>query len=440
MKLLSDPGAISGHIRKLSGRLDSAAGLFSTFGRPQTLEEVVDEILRRVKSGGDAAVRLLAKEIDGVELPPGVLAVAPVELRGRADVPAVLERSLQLMAERITRYAEAMMPEAERWFTGPGGMRTGVRFEPIERVGAYVPGGLAASTPLFSSVLMNLIPARVAGVKEMVVATPCGPGGVIHPALLRACELAGVSLVYPAGGAQAVAAMAYGTGSCPPCRKIVGPGNAFVQKAKQRLFGPVGMDMIAGPSEVAIIADRSARPAVLAADMISQAEHDPLAAATLFSCDRELLEAVNGEVERLLAGLPRAATARRSLDDFGAICLCASLDECCAWAGELAPEHLELAVEDPASLLPRIRNAGAVFLGKDTPEVAGDYVAGPSHTLPTCGAARHSGGISVFTFLKSVSLIEYDRKGLRADLEAITASARAEGLEGHARAAEARFS
>jgi len=438
-------------VQSITARIDRALGrlnvggkgqrpLYNTFGPGQTLEEVVSTIISRVEKDGDQAVADCLRIIDGAEVSPGGLVVTDEEFKvARENLAPALENSLGLMARRIEAYARSMMPESERWFGDEPGRRLGVRFTPIENLGAYVPGGLGGSTPLISTVLMNLIPAKVAGVKHIVVATPCTRDGHVHPALLRACELAGATTVYRAGGAQGIAAMALGTHTCSPCSKIIGPGNAFVQEAKRQLYGRIDIDMMAGPSEIAIIADASAKAPVLAADMIAQAEHDPMASSFLFSTDAKLVEAVQLELSRQLSSLPRKDIATKSLEDFGALCLCESLEQACTFSNRYSPEHLELCVEDPKSLLPRIHHAGAIFMGHACPEVVGDYTAGPSHTLPTCGAARFTSGITVFSFLKSSSLLSYDLEALRQDLPSLTAMARAENLEGHARSAESRF-
>lgn len=441
---LSNERDIIPQLDRILNRLDVDLGTstktFHTFGEAQTIPEIVSEIISRVKSKGDAAVSQCLKLIDRVEVSTDRLKVSPDEFsQARSQISEDLENSLQLMAQRIESYAKAMMPKTEVWFAEEEGRQLGYRFTAIESLGAYVPGGLGASTPLISTVLMNLIPAKVAGVKHMVVATPCGEKGAIHPALLRACELAGVTHVYRAGGAQGIAAMALGTESCPACHKIIGPGNAFVQEAKRQLYGTIDIDMMAGPSEIAIIADQGADPAVLAADLIAQAEHDPMASSVLFTNYEPHLERVHAELELQLQDLPKSEIARQSLSEFGALCYVENLEKACQLSDHLAPEHLELAVAEPKELIPKLQHAGAVFCGYQTPEVAGDYTAGPSHTLPTCGAARFASGITVYSFLKSSSLLSYTKPAMQGDLAALTAMAREENLEGHARSAESRF-
>jgi len=427
-------------LNRLNVDSGGVAKTYHTFGKAQTIPEIVSDIIARVKSKGDEAVVECLKSIDQVEVAASALKVSAQEFAAaRECISLSLEQSLQLMVRRIEAYARAMMPKTMVWFEEDEGRELGFKFSPIESIGAYVPGGMSASTPLISTVLMNLIPAKVAGVKNMVVATPCGEGGKLHPALLRACELAGVTHVYRAGGAQGIAAMALGTESCPACHKIIGPGNAFVQEAKRQLFGKIDIDMMAGPSEVAIIADEGADPSVLAADLIAQAEHDPVASSVLFTTEYRHIEMVYAELEAQLQVLPKGEIARESLSRYGALCYVESLEQACLFSDHLAPEHLELAVSDPKALLPMINHAGAIFCGYHTPEVAGDYIAGPSHTLPTCGAARFSSGITVYSFLKSSSLLNFSKLAMQADLSALTVMARAENLEGHARSAESRF-
>ena len=297
-------------------------------------------------------------------------------------------------------------------------------------MGLYVPGGSAAYP---STVLMNAIPARMAGVEELVVCTPVGRDGAIPPAVLAAASLAGIREIYRVGGAQAVAALAFGTESIRPVDKIVGPGNIYVATAKRLVFGVVGIDLVAGPSEVLVVADGTVPASWVAADLLAQAEHDPLASAVCVTPSGELAEAVRSEVTKQLATLPRASLAGRALDAFGAVIIVEDLPAAVALANTIAPEHLELLVADPWNLLPRVKNAGAVFLGAYTPEVAGDYLAGPNHVLPTGGTARFSSPLSVEDFQKRCSLLSLDPEALRRWREPITRLARLEGLEAHAR-------
>lgn len=432
---LNDEAAVVLHLDVLAKRLDLDKDVCGGAGA-QSLRERVAEIVTSVQQEKDKAVRRWLSQIDQVDLGSRSLEVSREEIASAsASVPAEIDGALRLMAARIKKYAESMLPRRQAWSVQAEDLRLGYRYTPIESIGAYVPGGLAGSTPLISTVLMNLIPARVAGVRRIVVATPCRPDGTIHPCLLHACSLAGATDILRAGGAHGVAALAFGSSTRPPCVKIVGPGNRYVQEAKRQLFGRVDIDMMAGPSEIAILADAEADPAWLAADMIAQAEHDPMAAAVLFSPSEALNHQVAAELERQLEDLPRADIARASLRDYGALCRCTDLKQGIAWINRMAPEHLEVVTREPEAWLEHIEHAGAIFLGAHSPEVVGDYVAGPSHTLPTCGAARFSSGITVHTFLKSTSLIEMHPKGLVRDLEHIVHIARAENLEGHARSA-----
>lgn len=443
MNLLTGSDAIRSHLDKVLHRLDVLATerpvKFNTFGKEQTVEEIVGTILKRVRNQGDSAVAEIQNHIDGSSVKGTELCVTESEFeQAERETPESIKKSLSLMKDRIADYAQGMMPEAEVWYPKKDGRQLGYKFSAIESIGAYVPGGLSGSTPLISTVLMNLIPAKVAGVSRIVVSTPCRKDGSIHPYLLTACRLAGADHVYRSGGAQGVAAMAFGTASLPACQKIIGPGNVFVQEAKRQVFGRIDIDMMAGPSEIAIIADQSAKAKVLAADMIAQAEHDPLAASILFSTEETLLKETLNELKSQCDDLPKSDIARDSLKSFGALCLCKTLDEACQFSNHLAPEHLELACDNPKEILKKIRHAGAIFLGHFSPEVVGDYTAGPSHTLPTCGAAKFSSGITVFSFLKSSSLIEYDEEAMIADRQPLTDLARAENLEGHARSLTSR--
>jgi histidinol dehydrogenase len=334
--------------------------------------------------------------------------------------------ALGLAAERIRAYHAALLPKDIEW-TDAAGVRLGARFTPIGAAGVYVPGGTAAYP---SSVLMNTIPAKLAGVPRVVMVVP-SPNGRLNPLVLAAAKLAGVDEVYRIGGAQAVAALAYGTKTIEPVDKIVGPGNAYVATAKRQVFGTVGIDMIAGPSEILVVADGGNDPDWLAADLLSQAEHDENAQSILVTDDARLADAVAASVDSFLKTLPRAAIASASWKRFGGIIVVRSLDEAPAIVDRIAPEHAELAVADPAVLAARIRNAGALFLGRYTPEAIGDYVAGPNHVLPTSGSARFSSGLSVTDFLKRTSIVACDADSLRALGPAAMALADVEGLDAH---------
>ena len=396
-------------------------------------EGVVKEIVAKVRAEGDAALRYYAEKFDG-GAPAGFelsredrdAALARVS----ADYKAVLERS----AANIREFHEMQKREGFR-YTRPDGTVLGQKVTPIERVGIYVPGG-TASYP--STVLMNAIPAKVAGVKELCMITPPAKGGGVRDEIVAAAEIAGVDRIFLAGGAGAIAALAYGTESIPKVDKITGPGNIYVALAKKAVFGTVGIDMVAGPSEILVIADETADAATVAADLLSQAEHDKLASAVLVTTSRALAESVSEEVERQLRLLPREEIARASVENCGKIIVADSLDDAVKVSNKIAPEHLELCVEDPFTLLEKITAAGSVFLGMNTPEAAGDYFAGPNHTLPTGGSARFSSPLSVDDFVKRSSFVCYTKEGFKNAINDISVFAESEGLTAHARSAEAR--
>lgn len=403
---------------------------------PDEIHRTVDGILAAVRERGDAALLELTAGLDGFAAgSPGGLIIAPEEFAAAGPVvPPEVMAALRYAAGRIERYHAAALPRSWR-ITDDDGVLLGQEVRPLERVGIYVPGGRAAYP---SSVLMTALPARVAGVAEIVLVTPPAPDGGLEPAVLAAAHLAGVTEGYRLGGAQAVAALAYGTATIRPVDKIVGPGNVYVALAKRRVFGQVGIDMVAGPSEVVVVADRTADPEWVAADLLAQAEHDPLARAVLITDDGELIARVAAAVARRLPLLPRQEVARAALGAHGGLVRVGSLDEAVALANRLAPEHLELLVEAPQALLGRVRHAGAIFLGGQTPEVVGDYVAGPSHVLPTAGTARFSSPLGVEDFVKRSSVIEYSPQGLVAALPHLRALADTEGLAGHRAAADVR--
>ena len=315
------------------------------------------------------------------------------------------------------------------------GITLGKRYTPVERAGLYVPGGRARYP---STVLMNAVPAKVAGVERIVMVTPPGPGGVLDPAVLVAAQEAGVDEIYRVGGSQAIAALAYGTETIPKVDVITGPGNIYVTLAKRLVYGTVGIDSLAGPSEVLIIADSTADPVHVAADMLAQAEHDPMAASILITTDGPLAKAIAQEVENQLDGHPRRFEAEKSIVNFGAAIVVDSLEAAVSLSNEFAPEHLELEVAEPWDLVPQIRHAGAIFLGHATPEAVGDYLAGPNHTLPTSGAARYASALGVETFMKYFSLIQYSDAALADASDAIQALAEAEGLVSHANSVKVR--
>jgi len=418
---------------------DFESGFAGLLAAKRELEEdvgrAVSSIIADVRERGDEALVEYTRRFDRVELAPADIRVSADEVAaaaGRCDQETLA--ALRLAAERITDYHRRQMP-ADQDYVDATGIRLGVRWTPIAAAGLYVPGGTAAYP---SSVLMNALPARVAGVERLVMAVPA-PDGVINPLVLAAAEIAGVHEIYRVGGAQAVAALAYGTRTIRPVDKIVGPGNAYVAAAKRQVFGTVGIDMIAGPSEILVVADGANDPDWIAADLLSQAEHDTAAQSILLTDDRRLADMVVAAVERQLATLPRRAIAGESWERHGAVILLDALEQAPALIDRIAPEHLELAVSDPDCLLVRIRNAGSIFLGRYAPEAIGDYVAGPNHVLPTARSARFSSGLGVLDFLKRSSLISCDAAGLARIGPAAVTLARTEGLEAHARSVAIRL-
>ncbi|MDE2059334.1 MAG: histidinol dehydrogenase [candidate division NC10 bacterium] len=401
---------------------------------PADIEQTVRGILEGVRMNGDVALFEQTERLDGVRLDAVSVQVGPgeVEEAYAALAPASLE-AIKTAVSRIRAFHLRQLRPS--WFSEEDGAIVGMLTRPLDRVGIYVPGGTAAYP---STVLMNAIPAAIAGVAEVVMCTPPRRDGKVAGAVLVAADLCGVHAVYKAGGAQAVAAMAYGTPSIPKVDKIVGPGNIYVAAAKRLVFGQVGIDMIAGPTELSIIADAEASAAWVAADLLSQAEHDPLSSAILLTPSQRLAEEVVDEVKRQVALLPRRQIAEASLERFGAAVVVKGLDEAVDLANEVAPEHLELLVKDPWGLLPQIRRAGAIFMGGASPEVVGDYLAGPNHILPTGGTARFASPLSVADFQRRSSLIAFSRQKLEALEPTLVELARLEGLEAHARAASIR--
>jgi len=401
----------------------------------QDVGERVAEIISDVRARGDEALIGLSKTLDNVDLAAIGIRVSPedIERAGAQADPDTLE-ALAFARERIAKHHTRQLPTDDR-YTDDAGVELGTRWTAIQSVGIYVPGG-TASYP--SSVLMNAVPAAVAGVGRIAMAVPA-PNGEIAPLVLAAAKLAGVTEIYRLGGAQAVAALAYGTQSVSPVDKIVGPGNAYVAEAKRQVFGKVGIDMIAGPSEVLVVADEGNNPDWLAADLLAQAEHDASSQSILITDDGALADAVEAAVTRQLAELPRGEIAGASWRDYGAIIEVETLDQAPALIDRLAPEHLELAMAQPDALLPAIHNAGAIFLGAHTPEAIGDYVAGSNHVLPTGRSARFSSGLGVLDFVKRSSLLRLDADALGALAPAAMKLARAEGLEAHCRSIEIRL-
>lgn len=404
--------------------------------RDRELEEKVAGIVEFVRTGGDDALCSLSRQLDGYDLAPDMIKVSEEEIElAIKEVDRDFLAALKSARENIKAYHEKQMMNS--WFDcGREGVILGQLITPLDRVGIYVPGG-KASYP--SSVLMNAVPAKVAGVREIAMATPPGKDGRVNINTLVAAAEAGVTEIYRIGGAQAVAAMAYGTKTIKPVDKITGPGNMYVTMAKRLVFGAVGIDMLAGPSEILVIADSSANPAYVAADLLSQAEHDEMAAVVLITPDLELAQLVKAEIERQLQILGRSGIAAKAVSQYGAIIITGSLEEAVDLANSFAPEHLELAVCDPFSLLGGIKAAGAVFLGHFTPEPVGDYVAGPNHVLPTGGTARFSSPLGVDQFVKRTSVISYSRKALEREAEGIIRLAGLEGLDAHAASVEIRL-
>jgi len=425
-------------------RLDSKAADFSDRFRDflgvkreasQDVEQAVRAIIADVKARGDRALIELTQKFDRLDLAKAGLRVTADEIAAaeRACDPDALA-ALRLARERIEAYHVKQKPRDERW-TDPLGVELGGRWTAIEAVGLYVPGGTAAYP---SSVLMNAVPAKVAGCERLVMVVP-SPDGKLSPLVLAAAKLAGVDEIYRIGGAQAVAALAYGTDTIKPVAKIVGPGNAFVAAAKRLVFGTVGIDMIAGPSEVLILADDTGNAAWIAADLLAQAEHDVSAQSILITDSARLAGEVEAAVESQLKTLPRASTASASWRDFGAIIMVDTLDNAVPLVDRLAPEHLEIAARDADALSAMIRNAGAIFIGAHTPEAIGDYVAGSNHVLPTARSARFSSGLGVLDFMKRTSLLKCGPDQLRALGAAAIALGEAEGLHAHARSVAIRL-
>lgn len=415
--------------RKLLEQLKARSGEID-----RTVTAAVQEILSKVKEYGDTAVREYTMKFDGsvpenAEVPREVLD-ASIEQCDSEFVYA-LYKAADNIRDFHTRQKQQSWLDAKE-----NGVILGQRIRGLKRVGIYVPGGTAAYP---SSVLMNAIPAKIAGVEEIIMVTPPRKDGTANPDILAAAKIAGVDRVFLMGGAQAVAALAYGTESVPQVDKIVGPGNIFVATAKKLLFGTVDIDMIAGPSEILIVADESADPKFLAADLMSQAEHDKLASAILLTTSADVANQTAAELERQMQTLSRREIIERSIDDFGAIIVCANIDEAIDFANELAPEHLEMAVKNPMEYIGRVDNAGSVFLGHFAPEPLGDYFAGPNHVLPTGGTARFFSPLSVDSFVKKSSFIYYTEDALREAKDDIVKLAETEGLTAHANSVKVRF-
>jgi histidinol dehydrogenase len=392
-------------------------------------EATVREVLQAVKRQGDKAVLHYTAEFDHQTLQPEELRVTGSELDAAyQQVSKELLAAIQLACRQIEAFHRQRVPKSWVHF-GDDEVVLGKRYTPVDRAGLYVPGGRACYP---STVLMNAVPAKVAGVPRIVMVTPPGAGKAINPAVLVAAQEAGVQEIYRIGGAQAIAALAYGTETIPKVNVITGPGNIYVTLAKKLVYGTVGIDSLAGPSEVLIIADETANPAHVAADLLAQAEHDPMAAAILITTDAGLAKKVQVAVDRQLVDHPRRIDTEKAIAHYGLIVIVESLEAAAELSNEFAPEHLELEVKDPWALISHIRHAGAIFLGNSTPEAVGDYLAGPNHTLPTSGAARYASALGVETFLKHSSIIQYSPTALRKVAGAIDTLAKAEGLPSHA--------
>jgi histidinol dehydrogenase len=418
LKLLTDPKAAAERIDQIEARTTGA-------GMDQA-RATVDEVLDAVRLRGDDALREFTAKFDRVDL--GQLRVPKEAIDAAWELASPeLKDALALAYRRISSFHREQIPR-DLSLTGPHGERLGRRWRPVERAGLYVPGGRAAYP---STVLMNAVPAQVAGVKRLVMVTPPGPDGQVNPAVLAAARVAGIDEIYRVGGAQAIGALAWGTESIPRVDVISGPGNLYVTLAKKAVYGRVGIDSLAGPSEVLVIADDSADAQLVAADLLAQAEHDPLAAAILLTTSPRLATAVPLAVEQQLLSHPRREVTAASIRDWGLVVLCASLEQAAELSDRFAPEHLELQVRDPETLAEKIQQAGAIFLGVHSPEAAGDYLAGPNHTLPTSGTARFSGALSVETFMRHTSLIQFNREALEATGAAIMTLAASEGLHSH---------
>ena len=404
-------------------------------GQQKEVQERVESILTAVRERGDAALCEFTERFDGFR--PDPVAVPQQQLeQAWKDLPDNLRDALELAHRRISEFHQRQRPQDIR-MEGAHGEQLGRRWRPVQRAGLYVPGGRAAYP---STVLMNAVPARVAGVDQVVICSPAGADGQVNPVVLAAAYLAGVHTVMRLGGAQAIAAMAFGTESVPKVDVISGPGNIYVTLAKQAVYGQVGIDSLAGPSEVLVIADHTAKPEQVAADLLAQAEHDPLASSVLITTSHQLADVIGATISEQLETHPRRDICEASLRDWGLVVVCDDLETCAQLSDSFAPEHLELLVERPEALADRIQHAGAIFLGPWSPEAVGDYLAGPNHTLPTCAAARFSGALSVETFMRHSSMIQFNRAALEATASAVCELAESEGLHSHAESVRKRLS
>lgn len=400
------------------------------------VEGIVKDIIDKVRAEGDDALRFYNAKFDGCTVQDLKVSEEEIEEAFR-NIDKELLGSIERAAENITYFHKKQLENS--WFEQKeDGTTLGMLIQPLRNVGIYVPGGAGGKTPLPSSVLMNAVPAQVAGVKQIVMVTPPAADGTIPGVTLVAAKIAGVSEIYKVGGAQSIAALAYGTETIPAVDKITGPGNAFVATAKKMVFGQCGIDMVAGPSEICVISDSSSDPQWLAADLLSQAEHDKLAASYLVTTDENLANATEMAVEKALKPMERYDIAKASWDDYGAVILCKDLDQCFDVANIIAPEHLEIAVDDPLSYMYKPKTAGALFLGHYTPEALGDYMAGPNHILPTIGTGRFSSPLNTIDFMKKTTVLCYNKEAFMEVQDDVIRFANSEGLTGHARSAAIR--
>ena len=421
-------------IRILKEAETDRAQIFAREDPVGSVEAPVREIIENVRQQGDAALKHYTKEFDGADIPTVEVGAGAIDEGFRRADPLLVD-ILYRAAERVAAFHQHQVRNSFL-VNEEDGIVMGQKIIPLERVGLYVPGGTAAYR---SSVVMNCIPAKLAGVKEIFMVTPPGKDGKIPPNILAAARICGVNRVFRVGGAQAIAALAYGTESIPRVDKIVGPGNQYVAEAKKQVFGKVGIDMVAGPSEILVVADGKCNPQIVAADLLSQAEHDKNASAVLVTDSQELAEGVQAAIEEQLEKLKRQEIARASIENNGKIIVAQSLDTAIDIANEIAPEHLELCVDDPFDYLDKIKNAGSVFLGRNCPEALGDYFAGPNHTLPTSGTARFSSPLSVDDFVKKTQYTYYTHAALEKAQQSVSNFAKKEGLTGHARSVDIRF-
>ncbi len=421
-------------IRILKEAETDRAQIFAREDPVGSVEAPVREIIENVRQQGDAALKHYTKEFDGADIPTVEVGAGAIDEGFRRADPLLVD-ILYRAAERVAAFHQHQVRNSFL-VNEEDGIVMGQKVIPLERVGLYVPGGTAAYP---SSVVMNCIPAKLAGVKEIFMVTPPGKDGKIPPNILAAARICGVNRVFRVGGAQAIAALAYGTESIPRVDKIVGPGNQYVAEAKKQVFGKVGIDMVAGPSEILVVADGKCNPQIVAADLLSQAEHDKNASAVLVTDSQELAEGVQAAIEEQLEKLKRQEIARASIENNGKIIVAQSLDTAIDIANEIAPEHLELCVDDPFDYLDKIKNAGSVFLGRNCPEALGDYFAGPNHTLPTSGTARFSSPLSVDDFVKKTQYTYYTHAALEKAQQSVSNFAKKEGLTGHARSVDIRF-